>query len=307
MNVLYLVFNRPHLQLSSFEKIKAARPSKLFVAADGPRRSKIDDLERCAEARRIANQVDWPCDVFTLFRDENLGCRRAVSEAITWFFRHVDEGIILEDDCVASPFFFEYATNLLEYYRNETRVWCISGSNFQNGNWRGDGTYYFSRHSHCWGWATWRRCWLHFDDSMTLWTNPCTRDLLANTLEDPVERKHWSQLWDELVGSSINVDSWAYRWSFTNLINGSLTALPNRNLVTNIGFDGDGTHCQGTTFDPGIEDLGGCVVHPSALLRNVLADNYTFQHIFGGGSFTPNSFGSRIRHKIKNLYRQKNK
>jgi hypothetical protein len=282
VNILYLIFNRPHLQGESFDAIRRARPAKLFIAADGPRVGRDDDQKRCEQARRIINEVNWKCEVKTLFRDVNLGCRKGVAEAITWFFRHVEDGVVLEDDCVASPFFFKFTEELLHHYREDDRVWCISGSNFQNGNWRGDGTYYFSRHSHCWGWASWRRCWTHYDDSMSLWKNVKSQDLLRTLYEDPVERAYWSALWETMTYPESNVDSWAFRWSFANLINNSLTALPNRNLVTNIGFAADGTHCRGTTIDPGIQHMEGKIIHPSLMLRDAVADEYTFLHVFGG-------------------------
>src|SRR5688572_20906804 len=101
--VLFLVFNRPDTTARAFEAIRSARPARLYVAADGPRVGRAGEAERCAEARRIATAADWPCEIRTLFRDRNLGCRLGVSTAIDWFFEHEQEGIILEDDCVPSP------------------------------------------------------------------------------------------------------------------------------------------------------------------------------------------------------------
>jgi len=119
--VLFLIFNRPDTTTRVFEAIRAARPERLYVAADGPRMTREGEAERCAEARRIATAVDWPCEVKTLFRETNLGCRAAVSGAITWFFEHEEEGIILEDDCLPDPSFFPYCTELLAHYRDTGR------------------------------------------------------------------------------------------------------------------------------------------------------------------------------------------
>jgi hypothetical protein len=281
LNVLYLIFNRPHLQSLSFEKIREAKPDRLFIAADGPRRGNPTDNTKCGEARSIIEQVDWKCEVKTFFREENAGCRKAVGEAITWFFRHVDEGIILEDDCLASPAFFTFAQNLLEYYKEDQRIWCISGNNFQSGISRGDGSYYFSRYNHCWGWASWRRCWVHYDDEMSLWPPAKRQHAMRYIFQDPYEQEVWERIWDDLTSKCPYANSWALRWSFAAFINSGLTVLPNRNLVTNIGFGQDGTHCFGTTFDPGIQEFEVPIKHPSYLVRDAEADELTFKHIFG--------------------------
>ena len=148
--VLFLIFNRPETTSVVMEAIRAARPPRLYVAADGPRED-YGEEERCQEARQIATKVDWLCEVKTLFRDRNLGCRLGVSTAIDWFFEHEGEGIILEDDCVPSQSFFRYCAELLERYRHDERIMCISGNNFQQGTQLEPHSYYFSRYNHMLG------------------------------------------------------------------------------------------------------------------------------------------------------------
>ena len=132
--VLFLVFNRPDTTRRVLEAIRQAQPSQLFIAADGPREGKSGEAEKCADVRRIVNEgIDWDCEVKTLFRDKNLGCKVAVSRAIDWFFEHVEEGIILEDDCLPHPTFFRFCEELLNKYRDDERIGQISGDNFQFG------------------------------------------------------------------------------------------------------------------------------------------------------------------------------
>jgi len=100
--VLFLIFNRPDTAQRVFDRIRLAQPRKLYVAADGPRAGRPAEATECLETRAILEQVDWECEVVTLFREENLGCRIAVSSAITWFFNQVEFGIILEDDCLSA-------------------------------------------------------------------------------------------------------------------------------------------------------------------------------------------------------------
>ena len=102
----FLIFNRPDTTQQVFDVSPKGRPTRLYIAADGPRLDRAGEKEKCEAARAIATDIDWDCRVETLFRDENLGCGTAVSEAITWFFNHEEEGIILEDDCLPEPSFF---------------------------------------------------------------------------------------------------------------------------------------------------------------------------------------------------------
>jgi len=253
----------------------------------------------------IDKEINWPCQIRRHYSDENQGCRLGVSRAITWFFEQVEEGIILEDDCVPHPDVFPYCTELLERYRQDTRVWCISGSNFQDGQWRSDGSYYLSHYNHCWGWAGWRRCWINYDAELIQW--PTLRDsgLLESIFYDPLEREYWSGIWQQLVSAG-QPDTWDYQWTFTCLASGGLTALPNHNLVSNVGFGLDATHTTGyrepTALDQGLMPL----VHPQFLLRDAAADHYTFDHHFGGAARRRNHqlltrIKARIRHQDRKL------
>jgi len=161
--ILFLVFNRPNTTQRVFNVIRQVKPKQLFVAADGPRRDKGADEEKCEATREIVKQIDWDCEVKTLFREENLGCGKAVSSAITWFFENVEEGIILEDDCLPNLDFFGYCEELLDRYRDNREVMFIGGDNFQKGKKWGDASYYFSAYNHVWGWATWKRTWDIYD------------------------------------------------------------------------------------------------------------------------------------------------
>ena len=262
--------------------IRPIEPTRLFVACDGPNPNRLGEVDKVAATRAvIEEEIDWPCHIERLYSDVNQGCRLGVSSAISWFFQHVNEGIILEDDCIPHPDFFSYCSILLNRYRHDTRIWCISGSNFQDGQWRGDGSYYFSRYNHCWGWASWRRSWQHYDADLSQWTRLYDGGFLRTIFDDSVERHHWKQIWQCLLEKG-RPDSWAYRWTFTCLINGALTALPNRNLVENVGFGEDATHTKGSAINTGITEGVDPNLHPTFILRDSAADRYTYDHHFGG-------------------------
>src|SRR5688572_20529443 len=168
--VLFLIFNRPAVTKQVFEAIREMRPTRLYIAADGPRPAIPNELDNCRKAREAALAVDWECQVKTLFRDKNLGCGRGPSTAITWFFEHETEGIILEDDCMPSPSFFSYCAELLARYRDDTRIMHIAGTNLEKPQQRDqEHSYHFSNFTYCWGWATWRRAWKFHDFDMKLY------------------------------------------------------------------------------------------------------------------------------------------
>jgi len=241
--LLFLIFNRPDTTQQVFDEIRKAQPAQLFVAADGPRKNQVADYELCKKTREIIRQVDWDCRVFTRFQDENLGCRHAVSSAITWFFSNVEEGIILEDDCIPDQSFFRFCQELLEKYRDDERIMMVSGNNFQFGKRRTNYSYYFSKYFHIWGWATWKRAWNYYDVDMKSWPKIKDGRWLIDIVKDKNAEKFWEKIFESTYRGAIN--TWDFQWVFSCWIQNGLAILPNVNLVKNIGFDGNATHTKG--------------------------------------------------------------
>jgi len=266
----------------SFGAIRAQRPSKLFIIADGPRPGNTSDIENCRQARAIVEHIDWPCEVFRDYADQNLGCKLRNKTGIDWVFSQVDQAIILEDDCAVHPDFFRFCDELLEKYRDDERVSVITGDNFQNGHKRGDASYYFSKYNHVWGWATWKRSWLLNDSDIAFWPECKSSDAWRNLHSDPVERRYWDHILDTVHAGKFE-STWAYPWSASVWCRGGLTATPNVNLVINIGLGPEGTH---TTMLPtedwmAVKDLGP-ITHPDLVQQDLEADRYTFDHVYGG-------------------------
>lgn len=280
--VLFLVFNRPDTTAQVFKAIRKAKPLRLYIAADGPRSHREGEAEKVAMVREIATAVDWKCEVKTLFRKENLGCKCAVSGGITWFFEHEEQGIILEDDCLPHIDFFHYCEELLDHYVDDVRVSVITGNNYQNNQVRGNASYYFSRYPHCWGWATWRRSWILYQGDLLFWPDWRGSDDWINTIPDRVERRYWERIFNRVYIDEI--DSWAYPWTASVWYYHGLTVTPNVNLVSNIGFGEGATHTtsmnkkQAALPTKAIGDLS----HPNKVQRNITADKFTFSDYFGG-------------------------
>ncbi len=238
--VLFVIFNRPDTTARVFQVIRQAKPARLYIAADGPREDKPGEGLKVQEVRAyVMGNIDWECEVKTLFRDKNAGCKRAVSGAINWFFENEEEGIILEDDCLPDVSFFRFCMELLEKYRHNERVMMISGNNFQSGA-ACSHSYYFSKYGGIWGWASWRRAWLHYDVNMRRWPQVLGQGAL--NMADPPERLYWRRYFDLAFSGRLN--TWDYQWIFTCWMMKGLSVMPAINLVSNIGFGQDSTHTK---------------------------------------------------------------
>lgn len=278
--VLFIIFNRPDTTIKVFERIRAARPARLYIAADGPRAGRPDEEQLCRQAREIANQVDWDCELKTLFRKTNMGCKEAVSSAISWFFENEEEGIILEDDCLPAGSFFSFCDAMLNRYRHDTRVRHITGGNFQLGAKRGDASYYFSKISHVWGWAGWRSVWRDYDKDLKQYTEKEARLALLNVFDDEWIADSWYRIFNELKAG--NIDTWDYQLSLTNFFNNALCVIPNVNLISNIGFGQNATHTKQAVDKYAalpLEEIGE-ITHPSCFLANRQADQFTLNDQF---------------------------
>lgn len=273
--VALLTFNRPEATARVFAEVARARPTRLLVVADGPRPDRPGEAEKCAAARAVIERVDWPCEVLTCYSDTNLGCRRRVSSGLDWVFSTVEEAIILEDDCLPHPTFFRFCEELLHRYRDDVRIAQVSGDNFQFGRHCTSDSYYFSRYTHIWGWATWRRAWRHYDVDMKAW--PALRDTnyLREWLGDARTARDWAGLFDAAHGGKI--DTWDYQWTFACWSRKALTILPAKNLVSNIGFGTDATHTKGSSpfADLSAEPMPFPLRHPAGVVRNREADQFT--------------------------------
>jgi hypothetical protein len=240
--ILMLVFNRLETTQRVFQKIKEIQPKFLYVVADGARTQKIGEKEKCEAVRQLfLTQIDWVCELKTLFRAENLGCRRSVASGISWFFENVEQGIILEDDCLPDLSFFTFCQEMLLKYQQNPQIMHISGSQlipnlYQNQQ----NSYIYTKIPYIWGWATWRRAWQAYDAEMSnLNTFLSHRLPEISELGQFLTRKFLKNF--HLVANK-QLDTWDYQWTFSIWYNNGACIAPTHNLISNIGFGADATH-----------------------------------------------------------------
>lgn len=266
--VIFIIFNRPDSTRQVFDKIRAMKPNKLLVIADGPRPDRPEEAEKCAATRAVIDQVDWRCDVQKNFSDVNMGCRHRIASGLTWAFERVDRAVILEDDCIPSASFFDYCAELLDRYESDERVMMISGNNFLFEHAETADSYYFSRYPHVWGWATWKRAWARYDVQMKRWPQIRDRRLFDQYFDKTGEKYYWEAIFQHTYDGKI--DTWAYPWAYSIWANSGLCIAPSRNLVRNIGFRADATHTKSDTAYASLsaEELSWPLIHPADVLAS---------------------------------------
>ena len=281
--VLFLIFNRLDTTKEVFSAIRQAKPPKLYIAADGPRANIKGEMEKVKAVREyVVNNIDWDCGVKTLFREKNLGCGKALSEAITWFFENEEMGIILEDDCVPNQSFFSFCENLLTKYKDDERVMMIAGTNYFFGKESSEFTYYFSRYFSIWGWATWKRAWNLYDFNMRDLDRFVEKGFFKdkNIFPDTRMGKYYKDIF--LMMKKNKIDTWDYQWVYSCLANSGLSIVPIKNLISNIGYEGTHTDPSNSLLPsemPTFDIDAKRIVHPSIIQHDWVLDKKLFDFL----------------------------
>lgn len=298
--ILFLIFNRLDTTEQVLAAIRQVRPKQLFIAADGPRSARAGEGEVCEQVRNLVDAgIDWPCEVHRLYRKENMGCGLAVSTAIDWFFENVDKGIILEDDTLPDVTFFDYCQSLLNHYEEDERIMHISAMNLQCGIKRGNASYYFSRISGIWGWATWKRAWQKYSFDFSGDSDNQIRDVLKRNLSDDVSVNYF---FDAMIKTkSRTIDTWDYQWVYTLFKHNAICVTPEYNLIQNLGFNSTGSHTFSAPYwykylvNKPINDL----LFSDDVVVNEKADAFYFSLTMGGRTLETSYI--KLIYKVKKM------
>ncbi len=275
--VLFLVFNRLKSTEKVFSQIRKYKPNQLFIAADGPRNMVKDDFFKCEEIRDfILKNIDWDCEIYTLFRESNLGCGKAVHQAIDWFFEHVESGIILEDDCYPDMNFFDFANKMLFKYRNSNSVMHISGVSMLPDYLKSSCAYYYSIYPSIWGWATWKSAWEKYDFSMNSMND---FESVNPSLLDFNQYIYWKERFEMMKNKQF--DTWDYQWLFSIWFHNGISITPLNNLVRNIGFSSEANHTKNINSVASNLTFENISIDENAHnIQNDSFDNYTFYRLY---------------------------
>lgn len=282
--ILFIIFNRPETEIEVFNRIREYQPDRLYVAADGPRANKPEDKERCESARAIIRQVDWPCEIKTLFRDRNLGCGLGVSNAISWFFEQEEFGCIIEDDVLPELDWFAFCEEALPKFKEEQRVMLISSFNPLSRTHKSSASG-FTRYANIWGWASWKRAWSHYDLEMR-WARyaPLSKWIKHYGLILGLYMRYCCKKLNRSYQDTGTWHTWDYQWNFALFQYDSYALVPYVNLTKNVGIGiGDGTHYTADSSDPFEHTETGRMPapysYPSRLKKDRTLSRWTLQQV----------------------------
>lgn len=293
--VLFIVFNRPHTTRKVFEVIREVKPERLYIAADGPRNKEESGI--CKEVRNIATNVDWNCEVETLFHDENKGCGSGPVAGISWFFANEEYGVILEDDCVPTRSFFRFCEELLERYKDDERIMHINGNNYgaaKENFFSSDYSYHFGSMPQAWGWASWRRAWQKFDWKINNLDQFINAGFLESIFTEEKYVKKQIKRWELVQGGKRDI--WDFQWQFSVISNHGLTIVPKCNLITNIGFGKNATHTKNKNSvkaDLKTDQIQFPLNHPDFIVPDRQINSWYQNNMLGSPSIL-----KRVRKKI---------
>ncbi|MBU0460075.1 MAG: hypothetical protein KJ771_04670 [Nanoarchaeota archaeon] len=300
--VLLITFNRPENTRKVFEKIKQAKIKRLYIFNDGPRNGNMGDIKAQSQIKSLIDEIDWECDLHTNFQEKNLGCGKGCATAISWAFENEENLIILEDDCVPSLPFFKYCNYTLEKYWHDTRIWLISGRSHQQGTRFFDNQdYIFTHYGHIWGWATWKRCWNHFDIRMKDLPNFLKSGGSLNVLATPEEGRLYNKKYHKLsTDKNLSTHAWGFQFIFSILKNAGLCIVPAKNLIQNIGHIGTHSKQKSIFQDLKADENFEITKEPLFVLHNKEYEIYHFNNHIKKiiGVTTPIKYVLRKGHRI---------
>jgi len=279
--VLLIGFNRPENMRRVIDSIRPAAPTEVYFAVDGPREGSTTDLDRVRATQNLVHSIDWSCNIVTNFQEKNLGCARGVSGAIDWFFNNVEQGIILEDDIVVGEDFFPFMWEMLGRYREDPRVFSVTGSNrIPRGVVGMENQYRFCSVPQVWGWGTWRDRWETYSLDISGWRKHFpARNLFASVGKSPEAFAFWSANFDLMARMA--VDTWDLQLVYCAMRQGRLTVTPNINLVENIGWGIDSTHTR--AMPSYLQPIGSISRELGSIpvIQDIAMDKWTNKHVYG--------------------------
>ena len=282
--ILVIIYKRSKTLKKVIESIKKVKPKKIYFAANAPASNNSSEVRKVLKTRDLIKTINWECEIKRLFHKKHLIASESISSGISWFFENENEGIIIEDDCVLSRDFYFFSQELLKKYRDNKSVFQICASNFQDGNIRNDGDYYFSRFNHIWGWASWKRSWEKFDLSLNNFDQAIINKAIDDNFNDFFVRIYWKIM--VYYSKQFKYDTWDFQWMICMWIQKSYCITPNVNLVRNIGFGKNSTNTDNSLSkwsNMEEKNLPRPWLEPALFELNDDADKFTMNEFFWNG------------------------
>lgn len=263
--VVLFLYKRPESTATILNLAVQAGINKLYLFVDGAKNDA--DAKLTSQVKKVVKdfaQAHQRIKLITHFSRTNQGLKKSIISGLNEVFKLEEAAIILEDDCIPNLDFFKFTQAMLVKYKNSPAVLSVAGTSVGKFS---PASYDFSRFQLCWGWATWKRAWQQYDDSVTGYQDSKIEYLSQISLW------YWRSIFD-LVQRKM-IDTWDYQWSYAHFATHSLSIIPSVNLVTNIGFDQHATNTKSKSSVAGMltGELAWPLVHPQKITENLALSN----------------------------------
>ncbi len=235
--ILLLTFKRPLETKKVLEQILSINPKTLYVFQDGKKNdfNKKDHSLHNQTSKIITNYQNLKCIKYIKYK-KNIG-HRYIAKILDIVFKKEKEIIFLEDDTFPNKSFFKFCEVLLKKYKNDSRVYHISGCNLFNGTTKKrltDKSIIFSKYPQFWGWATWKKKWNKlYDPKISDW-NKNKRKFLKKFKYNEDEKRYFKfYIENNSKGKHIG---WDVPWIYKLILHNKITVITSVNLIKNIGF-----------------------------------------------------------------------
>ena len=280
--ILLMVYIKPETTIEIVNKLKEIKPKKLYISINVPLKKNKDEIIKNDHVLEILKLISWKCKIKYKKRKKHVDAYTSYRDAIRWFFKNEEEGIVLEDDTLPNKSFFIFCSRMLKKYRNDKRISQVCGSSFKNHNKFYNANYFFSNYNLCWGYATWRRSIKHYDEMMSKWPYLKKNNYLFKIINNKKFVSYWTDIFDEQYKKKFR--AWDYIWLYSNWSKNKIGIIPNKHLVRNIGFVKDATHTKIKYKDwfnkLKTQEMNFKNFHPKSIEADLNYDNWLSRTVF---------------------------
>jgi hypothetical protein len=250
--VVLFVYNRPYQTeqvLASLAQNQEAKDTDLIIFSDAPKNPQHET--KVKTVRTLIHSFSGFKSISIIETKENKGLSKSIIEGVTQIIEKYGKVIVLEDDCVVSPYFLNYMNDALIYYKDFQNIGSISGYTPPiqiPADYRQD--VFFVPRICSMSWATWHDRWQSID-----WQCSDFQSKHLNLSFTKAFNQSGTDLFNRLCREiRIGAESWATRFTYNQFIQGYYTVYPKYSYVNNIGHDGSGTHVEITNaFDVSLD------------------------------------------------------
>lgn len=282
--LVLIAFNRPALLRQQLGIVRKFFTGPIYVVIDGPRANRLGECEKVEEVVELVKAMKNEYELYINRSSKNLGCYGRIKSGLDWVFSQVERAIILEDDCMPSPQFFDFVAQMLECYADDRRIYSISGTNLFSESASTNENYFFSRYPNSWGWATWSRAWRNFINSQQEWKLIRSSNDFESLFSKKRSFLYWRKYFD--LTYSGKIDSWFYRWMLSCWMQNALAIYPPHNLIANLGDDEDATNTRNyRLLNKDISQIDPEWQHPKYLVNNQRFDDFLEDNVYSKNAF----------------------